>query len=247
MTKGCFIVFEGIDGAGKSEQFSRLVKNLKKENYNVTQSKEPTPNQPIGKLIREILYESKKVSEEAMALLFAADRADHTTRKIKPALINGSVVICDRYLHSSLAYQGKDMTQELDLKWIMNINKFAIQPDVVIFLDISPEIGQDRLTSGQKRVQDHTYFEDKIQQEKIRSAYYKVFGFEERNLFDYTSIKEKNDTKIVHLGNTIVLRIDGTRSQDEIEKLVQKNVLEILIEKKVSKIETNQFKQTIMF
>lgn len=232
MSKGCFIVFEGIDGSGKSEQYRRLARNLEKKRYTVVQTKEPTVDLPVGKLIRSILYQEQQVAEEALALLFAADRVDHTEKKIKPALEQGSVVVSDRYVHSSLAYQSGGMKNELGLEWVRAINAYAVMPDMVIFLDITPDVGQSRLANGQVRVKDHTYFESLSQQEKIRSAYYKVFNFGNVSLTQYTGAgKEEARVQVSRVDDTIVLRVDGTLSVEEIEKIVLKHVLKALKEK----------------
>jgi len=233
MSKGCFIVFEGIDGSGKSEQYRRLTRNLEKKRYPVVQTKEPT-DLPVGKLIRSILYQEQQVAEEALALLFAADRADHTEKKIKPALEQGSVVVSDRYVHSSLAYQSGGMKKELSLEWIREINAHALMPDIVIFLDIAPEVGQRRLANGQVRVNDHTYFETLSQQERIRSAYYKVFNFGNASLKQFT-VPEKGEepVQVCRIQESTVLRVDGALPVDEIEKIVLKHVLKVLREKSV--------------
>jgi dTMP kinase len=235
MSEGCFIVFEGIDGSGKSEQLRRLVKNLEKRRYHVVQSKEPTVDLPVGRLIRSILYQEQQVAEEALALLFAADRVDHTERKIKPALEQGSVVVSDRYVHSSMAYQSKGMRKELSLEWIRDINAHAIMPDVIIFLDITPEVGQSRLANGQVRVKDHSYFESLSQQEKIKSIYYKVLNFDVELSQLTCSDEEKARFSVTKLEGAIVLRIDGTLPLEEIEKIVIKNVLMTLKKKGVKK------------
>jgi dTMP kinase len=232
MSKGCFIVFEGIDGSGKSEQYRRLARNLEKKRYPVVQTKEPTVDLPVGKLIRSILYQEQQVAEEALALLFAADRVDHTEKKIKPALEQGSVVVSDRYVYSSLAYQSGGMKKELGLEWVRAINAYAVMPDMVVFLDITPDVGQSRLTNGQVRVKDHTYFESLSQQEKIRSAYYKVFNFGNVSLTQYIGAgKEEARVQVSRVDDTIVLRVDGTLSMEEIEKIVLKHVLKALKEK----------------
>jgi dTMP kinase len=232
MSKGCFIVFEGIDGSGKSEQYRRLARNLEKKRYPVVQTKEPTVDLPVGKLIRSILYQEQQVAEEALALLFAADRVDHTEKKIKPALEQGSVVVSDRYVYSSLAYQSGGMKKELGLEWVRAINAYAVMPDMVVFLDITPDVGQSRLANGQVRVKDHTYFESLSQQEKIRSAYYKVFNFGNVSLTQYIGAgKEEARVQVSRVDDTIVLRVDGTLSMEEIEKIVLKHVLKALKEK----------------
>jgi dTMP kinase len=232
MSKGCFIVFEGIDGSGKSEQYRRLARNLEKKRYPVVQTKEPTVDLPVGKLIRSILYQEQQVAEEALALLFAADRVDHTEKKIKPALEQGSVVVSDRYVYSSLAYQSGGMKKELGLEWVRAINAYAVMPDMVVFLDITPDVGQSRLANGQVRVKDHTYFESLSQQEKIRSAYYKVFNFGNVSLTQYIGAgKEEARVQVSRVDDIIVLRVDGTLSMEEIEKIVLKHVLKALKEK----------------
>jgi dTMP kinase len=245
--KGCFIVFEGIDGAGKTVQFKELAKKLKKENYEVVLTKEPTTQRPIGKLIRHVLYNSEVVTDEALALLFAADRADHTFDKIKPALAEGAVVLSDRYVYSSYAYQGKGMDSELDLKWIKTINKYIQIPDIVVFLDIPPEIGMNRLQQGQKRIQDDTYFEDIIKQEKIRSIYYKVLNLERKvkDLWEYEDNnnkinKEEYETAIAE--GALVLRIDGTLSINKIFKIIYGYIISYLEKNEISKIEKNTYK-----
>ena len=226
MSRGCFIVIEGIDGSGKSEQFQRLTKRLKKRGYKLVATREPTKVYPVGRLIEKVLREEEQVSEEALALLFAADRADHTERKIKPALEVGAVVVSDRYVHSSLAYQSRGMGKELDLEWIKMINRYALEPDAVIFLDISPEVGQARLSNGQVRIKDHSYFENISQQERIRKVYLEVLNLNDSPL---------GSKKVVvsQTGGTKVYRVNGALSFDEVEKIVWRQVLGLLKEMKI--------------
>ena len=236
MSRGCFIVFEGIDGSGKSEQYGRLTEKLRKD-YDVLITSEPTKGMPIGNLIRQVLYGEEETTEEALALLFAADRVDHTERKIKPALEEGKIVISDRYVYSSLAYQSKGMNKELELDWVKTINRFAIKPDVVVFLDITPEEGQKRLVDGQIRVKDHTYFEDIVKQEKIRSVYYRLFNIEKGDLWGFVKEgKKKKEVELSNVNDTIVLRIDGSLSKDRIHRIINKNIIKILREKRIEKL-----------
>ena len=223
MSRGCFIVIEGIDGSGKSEQFQRLTKRLKRRGYNLVATREPTKVYPVGRLIERVLRMEEQVSEEALALLFAADRADHTERKIKPALREGAVVVSDRYVHSSLAYQSRGMGKELDLDWVKEINRHALEPDAVIFLDVSPEVGQARLSNGQVRIKDHSYFESISQQERIRTVYLEVLNLEDSPL---------GSKKVVvsQAGGTRVYRIDGSIPVDEVEKNVWRKVSGLLKE-----------------
>jgi dTMP kinase len=184
---------------------------------------------PVGRLIRSILYQEQQVAEEALALLFAADRVDHTEKRIKPALEEGGVVVSDRYVFSSLAYQSGGMGKELSLEWVREINAHALAPDMVIFLDITPEASQSRLANGQVRVKDHTYFEGLSRQEKIRSAYYRVFNFGGAGLPRFTGAEEGEDQVLLsRVGDTAVLRVDGTLPVEEIEKIVLKHVLKAL-------------------
>ncbi|MHA1384014.1 MAG: dTMP kinase [Candidatus Helarchaeota archaeon] len=135
MKKGFFIVIDGIDGSGTTTH-SKLLAEWLGENYEVLITQEPSDHD-IGELIRKLLKTSLPAAVDA--LLFAADRAIHT-EEIKKALKNGKIVISDRYLESSICYQGV----ELDKDWITILNKFAIRPNLTIILDINPEIGLNR-------------------------------------------------------------------------------------------------------
>lgn len=236
MSQGFFIVFEGIDGSGKTVQYRRLAKKLK-ETYDVLLTSEPTRGMPVGNLIRQILYGDEELAEEALALLFAADRVDHTEKKIRPALEEGKIVISDRYVHSSLAYQSRGMKKELDLQWVKTINKFALQPDVVIFMDITPETGQKRLFDGQIRVKDHTYFEDIKQQEKIRSVYYDILNLDDTDLRDFVDNRTKKESELLKIEDTIILRVDGNLPKNRISKIIYENIKKILKEERVGKKE----------
>ncbi|MFA4639436.1 dTMP kinase [Pyrococcus kukulkanii] len=169
---GLFIVFEGIDGSGKSTQAKLLAEWFKEKGYDVILTKEPTDTK-LGKFIREVvvhgsLIDGSKLSYEAEALLFAADRAEHVKKVIKPALDKGKVVICDRYFYSSLAYQ---WARGLDLKWLMKINEFAIKPNLTILLDLPTKESLKRIRT---RV-DISEF-DKLWdlQKKVRQNYLKL-------------------------------------------------------------------------
>jgi len=235
MRKGCFIVFEGIDGSGKSEQYRRLTEKLEEINYSIIKTREPTKYLETGKLINKILYENENVSEETLALLFAADRVEHTKNKIQPALENNKIVISDRYVYSSLAYQSKGMKRELSIDWIRDINKFAIKPDLVVYLDITAETGLKRLSNGQVRFEDHSYFENIIQQEKIRAVYYNIFDFGKKTLFDFEDYPKKitQDYSINRKGRTRILRVNGDLSKEKIEKIIFKQVSNLLKSNKI--------------
>ena len=159
--RGAFIVIEGLDGSGKSTQAKMLAAALRKE-YNVVCTVEPSRG-AIGRFIRNrILFERFRPSASVEALLFAADRIDHVQREVAPALAEGRVVISDRYLYSSLAYQG---SAGLSLDWIQTINVHSLKPDLALFIDVSPEVVLGRLRR-KKSVMETLEI-----QQKVRSIY----------------------------------------------------------------------------
>ncbi len=148
--KGKFIVFEGIDGSGISTQTANLSKFLESEyGLKTVLAKEPSEG-PLGTLIRQVLSgRLSGVNEQSLALLFAADRIDHNHNKIVPALEQGKYVLCDRYLWSSLAYQGIN----IDRDWIEQINRYAAKPDLTLFIKVRPEISLERIYSTRFRIE----------------------------------------------------------------------------------------------
>ena len=139
--RAAFIVLEGGDGAGKTVQAQALCSALKREGYRIHPTSEPSRS-PVGKLIRRSFLEGEKVSPEVEALLFAADRFLHLKSEIRPALAAGRIVVCDRYMYASFAYQG---AQGVDLDWIRGINRFAEKPDLAVYLDVPAEAGLSRI------------------------------------------------------------------------------------------------------
>jgi dTMP kinase len=163
--RGVFICIEGVDASGKTTHAHRLVENLRGKCLDAVYTTEPTSGE-IGKYIRtHILQGEKRVPSTIEALLFAVDRIEHVENMIKPALKEGKIVISDRYLYSSLAYQG---AAGLDLKWIEEINKFAILPDLTLYIDIPAEVVFERL----KR--EKSVMENFQNQRKVREVYLKL-------------------------------------------------------------------------
>lgn len=139
MACGFFIALEGIDGAGTTSQMQPVAEALHAAGYGVTLTCEPSQG-PTGVLLRQALKGAQDFDEAAMALLFAADRLHHVTDCIGPALARGDVVITDRYLMSSLAYQ----STALGLDWVKQINSHAPWPGAHLMFDVSCETAQRR-------------------------------------------------------------------------------------------------------
>lgn len=162
--RGIFICVEGLDGCGKTTQTKLLVRRLRKKGYDVTYTAEPSRGE-IGSFIKKYcLHGLERVSSVVEALLFAADRFVHVEKEVIPALDEGKLVVSDRYVYSSLAYQG---AAGLDLKWIEEINEHAMRPDLAIFIDVEPEIVIQRLKPNK------SVMENLETQRKVREVYMK--------------------------------------------------------------------------
>ncbi len=149
-----FITFEGPEGSGKSTVLKAVEEALKKDNIDVLSTREPGGIR-ISEQIRNVILDVHNTEMDARteALLYAAARRQHIVEKINPALENGQVVLCDRFIDSSLAYQGYG--RQLGKDNIMNVNAFAIEnrmPDLTIFIDIPPRVGLDRVFDNQRNV-----------------------------------------------------------------------------------------------
>lgn len=141
MTRGKFITFEGCDGCGKSTQLRLLSEYLTKNGIPHIFTREPGGGK-ISEAIREILLSGKnmEMTDECEALLYAASRVQHLADRVEPALSEGKLVICDRYVDSSFAYQA--CARGLGMDFIKKINAFALEkylPDVTVFIDLTPE------------------------------------------------------------------------------------------------------------
>ena len=161
--KGAFICIEGLDGCGKTTQAKLLAKKLGKS-HNALYTAEPSHGK-IGTYIRKsYLYGEKRLSIVLEALLFAADRIEHVEDEVIPALKEGRLVISDRYVYSSLAYQG---AAGLSLEWIEKVNEYALKPDLAVFVDVDLETVMRRL-KAKKSVMEKT---ETLQ--KVRDVYLK--------------------------------------------------------------------------
>ena len=144
-----FITFEGPEGSGKTTVLNQINKLLS-ENYNVISTREPG-GVSTGEEIRNILLDGENIDIRTEALLFAASRREHLVEKVIPALKNNKVVLCDRYIDSSLAYKGH--ARGIGIEEVKKINEFAINglyPDLTIYLDIDAEVGRERILKNQR-------------------------------------------------------------------------------------------------
>lgn len=162
MVKGVFVCVEGLDGCGKTTQTKLLVYALKKSGYEVVLTAEPSRGK-IGRFIKNnFLHCSTRGSNIVETLLFAADRIEHLENEVIPSLKEGKVVVSDRYVYSSLAYQGAD---GLDLDWIEAVNKHALRPDLAVFIDVDPATVVKRLKAKK------SVMETLEMQRKVREVY----------------------------------------------------------------------------
>jgi dTMP kinase len=162
---GKFITFEGIDGCGKTTQMRILAAALRAEGWDVVETVEPGGTD-IGRLIRKILLDpaSKDLTSRAELLLYFASRAQNVEQVIRPALAAGSIVLCDRFTDSTLAYQGHG--RGLDQEMILSLDRIAcrgLEPGVTILIDIDLETSRDRTRvrneregSGETRLDDES-------------------------------------------------------------------------------------------
>jgi dTMP kinase len=162
---GLLIVFEGIDGTGKSTQLHLLSEKLRQLGYAVLATREPTDG-PYGKKIRELFLDRGSVSQEEELELFIADRAEHVKEVIAPALADGCVVVCDRYYLSTVAYQGANgLNQDL----ILEKNKNFPVPDLAIILEIDPAQGIHRIQN--QRNEHPNSFEQEANLQKVAEIF----------------------------------------------------------------------------
>ncbi|MDY6013041.1 dTMP kinase [Clostridium sp.] len=173
MKKGLFIVFEGGEGSGKSTMIDKVYEWLRECNYDCIKTREPG-GISIAEQIRQVILnkENTDMDSRTEALLYTAARRQHLVEKVIPALENGQVVLCDRFLDSSLAYQG--FARGIGIDEIYEINKFAIgdcMPDISILFDISPEVGMERINKNSQREVNRLDLESLDFHNKVREGY----------------------------------------------------------------------------
>jgi dTMP kinase len=168
---GVFVVFEGGEGAGKSTQVGKLASALEAEGHDVVVTREPGATDVGARIRRLVLDKGDAPSARAEALLYAADRAHHVATVVRPALARGAVVISDRYVDSSLAYQGAGRTLPVqEISWLSSWATGGLKPDLVVLLDVDPSVGLSRVDSrgaGQDRLES----ESRAFHERVRYAF----------------------------------------------------------------------------
>ncbi|MFM7365567.1 MAG: dTMP kinase [Cuspidothrix sp.] len=197
---GKLIVFEGVEGSGKTTQMQKCFQWLESSNISVILTCEPGGTE-IGKDLRALLLEksaNKTMGEVTELLLYAADRAQHIEEELKPNLAMGKYILCDRYTDSTIAYQGYG--RGLNMSLINNLNQIAtggLTSDITIWLDVDVEVGLSR-KRGQGKL-------DRIEQETI--------DFHRRVQEGYRELAIFNPSRIV--------RVDGNDSEDVVQKTIQ--------------------------
>ena len=175
-TKGYFITLEGGEGSGKSSVIKLIVERLQKEGYQVLQTREPG-GVKIAEEIRNIILDKANTSMDGKteALLYAASRRQHLVEKVIPALDKGMIVISDRYIDSSLVYQG--VARGIGIQEVYEMNLFAIDkilPNLTLILDIEPEIGLQRINKNNQREVNRLDLESLSFHHKVRDGYLKL-------------------------------------------------------------------------
>lgn len=199
-----FITFEGGEGAGKSTILTRLAQRLTEEGYQVIKTREPG-GIPIAERIRDIILDTNNTMMDARteALLYAAARRQHLVEKVEPALAEGKIVLCDRFVDSSLAYQGA--ARGLGVEEVFQINQFAIagqMPDLTLFFDIKPEEGLKRINKNAEREQNRLDLESLAFHQQVYEAYQQLLEkFPDRieridAKFDIIEVEEQSYKKI---------------------------------------------------
>ncbi|HYH01585.1 MAG TPA: dTMP kinase [Bacillota bacterium] len=207
MKQGCFITLEGPDGGGKSTQARLLADYLEKQGREVVLTREPGGT-PLAEEIRKLILTPTAEALEPMAeiLLYTASRAQHVQGLIKPALTAGKVVICERFIDSSLAYQGYGLGWDLEL--IRTVNRIAVgefMPDLTFLLDNDPQLGLERVA---KRSGENQTTVDRIEargvafQQRVRQGFLELAADDSRIILIKTAkrtISEIHQEIITHL------------------------------------------------
>lgn len=209
--KGIFITLEGNDGSGKSSVIEAIRKTLEEKGYPVVYTREPGGSK-IAENIRKVILdvENTGMDPRTEALLYAASRREHIEKTIRPALETGKIVLCDRFIDSSLAYQG--YARGLGIDEVYNMNLYAtdgLLPDLTILVCVKPEIGMARIT------QNHRGELDRLESEKME--------FHQKVYQGYLTVQEKFPSRIQI--------INGEKTKEEVRLDALEIVLRFIGEK----------------
>ena len=204
MHKALFIVFEGIDGSGTTTQCEFLARYLEKQGYEIVSTREPGGT-PLAEKLRGLLLDpAEKIHDTTEMLLYAAGRAQHVHELILPALKAGKPVICDRFIASSLAYQGYGRGLGVDV--VRQVNLYAVRsclPDLTVYLDLPVEVARRRRRRRADRP-DRLEQAGDLLQEKVCQAYRKI-------------AREQPEASLI---------VDATRSREDIAAEIRSKLLE---------------------
>ncbi|WP_089154925.1 dTMP kinase [Micromonospora sp. NBS 11-29] len=210
VSTGLFVVFEGGEGAGKSTQLAALAERLRGQGRDVVVTREPGAT-GVGERIRSLVLDTAPddaPSPRAEALLYAADRAHHVATVVRPALIRGAVVISDRYVDSSLAYQGAGRTLPVDeVSWLSSWATGGLKPDLVVLLDVEPHTGLGRVAARSAGT-------DRLEAESL--------AFHERVRYAFLDLAAGDPKRY--------LVLDASRPVEEITDAVARRVDEFLVD-----------------
>ncbi len=210
VSSGLFVVFEGGEGAGKSTQLAALAERLRVQGRDVVVTREPGAT-AVGERIRSLVLEKtgdEAPSARAEALLYAADRAHHVATVVRPALVRGAVVISDRYVDSSLAYQGAGRTLPAqEVSWLSSWATGGLKPDLVVLLDVEPHTGLSRVESRNQGA-------DRLETESI--------AFHERVRYAFLDLAAADPKRY--------LVLDASRPAGELAEAVARRVDEFLVD-----------------
>ena len=205
--RGFFITFEGNDGSGKSSVITAIKEELEKLNIDVLLTREPGGSK-IAEKIRQIILDKDnlEMDPKTEALLYAASRREHLVQTVKPALAEGKVVLSDRYLDSSLVYQG--IARKIGVEEVYNMNDFAVEgllPDLTIMLAVRPEVGMNRIKKNRNDL-------DRLELEKME--------FHNMVYEGYKSIANKFTERII--------MINGEKTKEEVIEEAKQIVLNFI-------------------
>ena len=195
MRKGLFIVFEGGEGTGKTTAIESVYDWIKEKGFKCIKTREPGGIK-ISEEIRQVILnkENTNMDGRTEALLYAAARRQHLIEKVIPALESGYIVLCDRFIDSSLAYQG--YARGLGIDEVMSINKFAIgeyMPDLSIIFDLDPKIGLERISRNNEREVNRLDLEKLDFHERVREGYNIIYNSDTNRRIKINAEKSKED------------------------------------------------------